>query len=126
MSRELLNKDSSGNDSKLGKDAKGERETVSLARRSRLARKLINAIYRPFIYCALLTIERGRMFKDPELRRFIFDREARTGLLEDSIIGDELYVPNEDETSLECKSIAAGCQVPIFLRQVSTTFPVIV
>lgn len=109
MSKETFDNNSTSEGTKRGKDLEDEDIIVSLARRSRLARKLINTIIKPLFYGSLLTTWLGlEILKDPEGRRIILDREARTGLLEDSIIGDELYVPNENRTSLERKSTVAG------------------
>lgn len=91
------------------KNLRIRRELSATLRESRLARRLGNVFFRLSMLPTLLLTEEGReLFNDPEMRRFFYDKEARVGLLEDSIISDELYVPNMDGTSLEHKSTVAG------------------
>lgn len=86
-----------------------KKDLSSFLRGSRLSRELANAFYRLSILPFLLLTEGGReLLKNPETRRFLYDKEARVGLLEDSIISDQLYVPNMGRTSLELKSTVAG------------------
>lgn len=111
----MSEKEKSGNkpqDFKSGKDfvkAKGITEVVGWMEKTRLARKTINALVRAEIYTRMLATRNGRdALRDPERRRFFFDREARTGLLLDSIFNHELYFPNEEGSSLEYKTTVAG------------------
>lgn len=85
------------------------RNSVSKLEKSRVSRTIINTSFRVLFYSVLLTTRSGReMLMDAERRRFLYDREERIGLLEDSIISDELYIPNEAGTSLEQISAVAG------------------
>ena len=60
---------------------------------------VFNALWRLALYSKFLTTQEGReALKDPLSRRFLFDRERRIGLLENSIINPELYHPNRDGT----------------------------
>src|SRR3989338_2370321 len=70
---------------------------------------VFNALWRLALYSKFLTTQEGReALKDPLSRRFLFDRERRIGLLENSIINPELYHPNRAGTSLQISSAAAG------------------
>lgn len=94
---------------KRGRDIDGAEDFMMALREHRLVRKGITVGYRLMLYCTLFTTQAGRdVLNDPERRRIIYDREARTGLLEDSIIGDDLYVPNGESTSLQNKLAVAG------------------
>jgi hypothetical protein len=84
-------------------------EIMSALKQSRFLRLTINTIYRFLLYSSIFITQDGRnMLSNPEARRMLYNREARTGLLLDSIIADELYVPNEEGASLELKSAVAG------------------
>jgi len=95
---------------KTGKELKDEvPELAEVLGSSRLARKVVNASFRILLYSYMLVTPQGReALKIPEARRTLYDREARVGLLEDSIISDKLHVPNKERTSLELKSTVAG------------------
>lgn len=88
-------------------------EVVRLSRRlfqaHRLLRKITNASLRLMIFSKILMDPEGReALRDPATRRFFFDREKRTGLLEDSILNPDIYHPNRETTSLELNSAPAG------------------
>lgn len=56
----------------------------------------------------LLAVTQPIFWKDPEVRKFLLERERQTGLLEGSIIEHELFVPNHDETHLEKREALSG------------------
>lgn len=93
-----------------GKDAfKNAEELIDIIRDHRSVRIMINTIIKISLYGGLLITPEGRrMLKNAEARRTLYDREARVGLLEDSIISDELYIPNKERISLEKKTTVAG------------------
>lgn len=78
-------------------------------KRHRVSRTFASYAIRLLFYTHLLIAEGGReILKDPMRRRFLFDREARIGFLEDSILNPHLYHPNREGASLEISSAVAG------------------
>lgn len=96
--------------SNIERDKQDERKEIAhFLRKHRLFRSAMNVAWRTALYTYLISTERGRkLLRDPENRRFFVDKEARTGLLEDSIINNTLYHPNDEGTSLMLSSAAAG------------------
>lgn len=86
-----------------------DKDIADFFKRHRLARYPANITWRIAVYIAVVATPSGRdVLRKPETRRILFDREARVGLLEDSIFNNELFYPNRDETSLAHKSAVAG------------------
>lgn len=82
---------------------------MSNLRRTRFRRKTVDLLARLFIISRLFTTADGRRYLgDPYLRKAFFQRKYRLGLLEDSIIANHLYFPNEGNTSLENLQARAG------------------
>ncbi len=87
-------------------------------RTHRTSRFLMNAILKTFYYSSVFLSENGRdALRDPIRRKFLFRRESRVGLLEDSIINNELHYPNAENTSLEHSSAIAGRWVGFDFRR---------
>lgn len=81
--------------------------------RSRVRRKIANTaiktgLYSFIVYKCLTDVQFRRQFLDSEWREFIFKREPKIGLLEDSIIGNNLYVPNNEESTLMLTQAPGG------------------
>lgn len=88
--------------------SRADREDVSdFFRRNKLIRYPTNIATRLLLYGVIL-LNGGELLRDPEARRFLYDREERLGLLEDSIFSNELFFPNKEESSLEHESAVAG------------------
>ena len=89
---------------------KQDREDISdFLKRNRLIRYPMNVATRISLYTAFLSTQSGRkLLSDPEARRFLWNREKRVGLLEDSIFSNDLFFPNKEETSLTHETAVAG------------------
>ena len=87
-------------------------------RRHPIAHFTSNIFVAIYMVCHIAGTKEGRkMLSDPEFRKFLMDREQRTGLLEDAILSPFLYHPNEDGTSITRTDAAAGRWVAYdFLR----------
>ncbi|MBI2031076.1 MAG: hypothetical protein HYT08_00500 [Candidatus Levybacteria bacterium] len=78
-------------------------------KRHRLWRYPANIAWRISVYTVLISTKDGReRLKNPETRRFLYDREAQAGLLEGSIFNHDLFHPNEEERSLLHEHAVAG------------------
>ncbi len=82
------------------------KEAISYYKGHKLQRAIFRALLKLESYRGLLPPPLGE--RDPEVRRFMLEREARTGLLEGSILANELYFPREDGTSIEHRVAVAG------------------
>src|SRR5438105_4221426 len=98
MSKETLPKNTSEFKKKL-KEELGYNHSDEFIQKNGLARGIINGIWELTLFLQIL-----KNINKPEskylLKSFI-DRELTTGGLEDSIIGDTLYYPNRERTSLD-------------------------
>lgn len=75
----------------------------------RLARGSINLLYRTAMYTYLIATQSGReKLNNPEIRKAIFNKEGRVGLLAGTIFSHDLYFPNNSHTSLFHRSALAG------------------
>lgn len=85
------------------------KQILEALKRSRITRGLFDTWFNSYRLLGYITTERGReILKDPYLRRTILQRKYRVGLLEDSIVSNNLYAPNEDKSSLENVTAEAG------------------
>lgn len=72
-------------------------------------RKLMNAVLYGLILPPTLIMKgQGKMLFDPSFRKLMFDRETKTGMLEDSIFAPALWCPNDEGTSLQYDDALAG------------------
>ena len=75
--------------------SKEDRDFARFLQRNWAVRHALNFTYRMGIYTYLISSPTGRKWlRDPESRRFFFDREAHTGFLEGSVLANELFYPN--------------------------------
>lgn len=78
-------------------------------RTHRLSRVITNSILRYFFFTTMFLDPKGReALKNSEYKDIFFNRERRTGLLEESILNPSIYHPNKEVTSLELSSSPAG------------------
>ena len=92
---------------KIGRGAP-DREFAEWVNKHRVARRLINCTVNTILYSLLLFTPQGwAKLSDTKKRRFFLDKKARVGFLEDSIIGNPLYVPS-GEKSLEYLTADGG------------------
>lgn len=84
-------------------------EFMNNLRRTRFRRKAFDLLAQLFMISRLLFTPDGRRgLGDPYFKRALFQRKYRLGLLENAVIANNLYFPNEDNTSLENAQAAAG------------------
>lgn len=99
--------------------SKEDRQNVAdFFKRNKLIRYPANVATRISLYIITLSTQEGReLLKNPETRLFLFDREARVGLLEDSIFSNDLFFPNKEGTSLDHETAVAGRYVGYDFRR---------
>jgi len=72
-------------------------------------RRLLNfVIYGLYIPPTMILKGQGKILFNPSYRKLMFDRETKTGLLEDSIFAPSLWCPNDEGTSLQYDNAVAG------------------
>ena len=78
-------------------------------RRTRIKRRIIDTIGEIAVFSIVLLnpVSRNELI-NPFFRQTLLSRKYRVGLLEDSILANELFFPNEDGTSLEKWNSALG------------------
>lgn len=71
--------------------------------------KVFSKFTQGVIFVFLHATKEGReMWRDPDLRNAIFNREGRVGLLSQAILAPALYHPNPEMASLELSATEAG------------------
>ncbi len=91
------------------KEDPGLGKIIELLKRHRVIRTLqIKMIQTLYLGSLFLTEEGRHNLKDPLSTSILFNREQRSGFLEDSILNPQLYHPNKEGRSLELSSAPPG------------------
>ena len=86
-----------------------DKDEARFFRKHWLARNVTNLGVRAAFYIAILSTDWGRDFlRKYGLKETIFLAQSSAGLLEDSILSNGLYFPNDEGTSLSFKQAVAG------------------
>jgi hypothetical protein len=85
------------------------REAGRKLRRMPGVRRTINILYYGLIFPSLMIMSgQGKYLLHPDFRKMIFDRETKTGMLEDAIFAPALWCPNDEGTALQYDKAVAG------------------
>jgi hypothetical protein len=113
MGKETKNTPEPDQSNILGNDESFQRA----ARRGRIARRIDGSIVRIMAAFWVFSQEGREQLRDPEVRDFLFNREARTGLLVGTILNHELFSPNDNGTALQRRQGTAGDYVAYDFRR---------
>jgi hypothetical protein len=85
------------------------RDTGRMLRKLPGVRRFLNfMVYGIIMPPTLIMKGQGKLLFNPEMRKLMFDRETKTGMLEDAIFAPMLWCPNDDGTSLQYDKALAG------------------